>query len=87
MKAHHLVRPTIVSETAGWDATVDQTLILDEIAAIQKVDPYLDTVLWYSDTDYWKLWPWADLRTDTGLTALGQHYVDLQPPIAPPVKP
>ena len=87
MKSHHLVRPTIVSETAGWDAAVDQALIMDEIAEIQKSDPLLDTVLWYSDTDYWKLWPWADLRTDSSLTKLGQHYVDIHTPKELPIKP
>lgn len=75
MKANGAVRPTIVSETAGWDATVDQAAILDRIAAIQADDPLLAVVLWYSDRDWWRLWTWADLLDDGGLTALGRHYV------------
>ena len=75
MVDHNLVRPTIISETAGWDASVDQAGFLDRITEIQAHDPLLQVVLWYSDQDYWGLWTWADMRDGNGLTALGEHYV------------
>ncbi len=88
MVAHDVVRPTIVSETCGWWYVVnmvvhtpDQTQVMDEIVSIQAQDPLLDTVLWYSDADYWRLWVWADLRTNKRLTRLGQHFIDVQPPV------
>ena len=74
MAKHNLVRPTIISETAGWDASVDQAGFLDRIAEIQAHDPLLQAVIWYSDADYWNLWLWTNFRTETCLTALGQHY-------------
>lgn len=97
MIAHDLVRPTIISETAGWwmwDGQVhtasDDAGIMDRIAEIQARDPLLQTVLWYSDKDWWNLWNWANLRTNVGLTGLGEHYVALQanlPVMTPEAKP
>ena len=90
MARNGLERPTIIGETAGWDANVNQADILDRIAETMADDPLLETVLFYSDKDYWGLWQWADLRTDTGLTPLGQHYLAMQAaavPTALPVDP
>lgn len=79
MDSHKLVRPVIISETAGWDASVDQRTIMDRIVHIQQRDNLLYAVIWYSDADYWKQWEWANLRCEDGvLTDLGKHFVMLQ---------
>ncbi len=79
MDSKKLVRPVIISETAGWDASVDQRTIMDKIVFIQQRDELLHSVLWYSDADYWEQWTWANLRENDGtLTTLGKHFVALQ---------
>lgn len=81
MERHNLVRPVIVSETCGWDASIDQRSIMDRIVGIQQVDKLLECVMWYPDADWWGNWKWANLRNDDGtLTQLGEHFVKLQQP-------
>lgn len=79
MDRQGLAIPVVVSETCGWDASVDQRRIMDKIVYIQQIDKLLECVLWYSDADWWKSWKWADLRNDDGsLTSLGEYFVSLQ---------
>jgi hypothetical protein len=87
MVAHNAVRPVIVSETAftegtGWGdlAPVRAAELLRHVReSVARGD--VRAVLWYSDADYWGVWPWSNLLTQDGtLTSLGQVYMTpLQP--------
>ena len=36
----------------------------------------MQAVFWYSDVDYWGVWPWSDLMAEDGaLTAVGMEFV------------
>jgi hypothetical protein len=79
MRRNKVERPTIVSETCGWDTKIDQRTIVDRIVQLLDAEPLLDAVLWYSAFDYWEAWPHADLRKRTGeLTPLGAHFAAIQ---------
>ena len=75
--AHGLERPSLVSETSGEGADVgEQMAIMTQIAGLLRADPRLHTVLWYSDRDWFDVFPNANLVTEdaSALTKLGEHY-------------
>jgi hypothetical protein len=76
MQANDVVRPIIVSETAmteGGDASA-----LLEYVADRVEDGTLYAAIFYSDNDYWNLWPQSNLRNlDGTLTPLGELYIEL----------
>lgn len=80
MRAHEVVRPTVVSETNLWRVAGDEakrTLDKATDGTLPDAD-LLHSVLWYSDCDYHDLWHWSDLRNEDGtLTELGDHFVTL----------
>lgn len=75
MIAKNLVRPVIVTETNGWGQDANQSAIIERIRVIQRTDPLLHIVIWYSDADYWETAQWTDLRNENGLTELGEYFV------------
>ncbi len=79
MEEHNLVRPTLISETCGMNSPVAaQKEIMSHIAGVLRTDSRLHAALWYSDADWWQLWPESNLRTEAGeLTELGRHYLSL----------
>jgi len=75
MEANDVVRPIIVSETAMTESG-DASALLEYVNS--KVDDgTIHASIWYSDLDYWTLWPQSDLRTEGELTELGELYVRL----------
>ena len=79
MQAHDAVRPILVTETAcPWCDVAGNKRLMSEWAKL-LADGDVLAVVWYSDVDYWQLWPTTNLLSDDGTTLalLGEHYLSL----------
>jgi len=83
MQAHDVVRPILVTETAcPWCDVAVNMALMDGMAQL-VADGTVQAAVWYSADpygDYHGLWPDTGLFANGGeLTALGAHWLSLQP--------